>query len=80
MLEFLLCFVRKCINLSVNIWLACRISINLQKAIDFLLFVSYSTVVSPYLFIDVCDIFNRKPEVFYESASFYIWMSGIYIN
>ena len=44
-----------------------------EKVIDFLLFVSYFTVVSPYLFIDVCDIFNRKHEVFYESASFYIW-------
>ena len=43
------------------------------KTIDFLLFVSYSTVVSPYLFIDVCDIFNKKHEVFYETVSFYIW-------
>ena len=44
-----------------------------KKKNDFLLFVSYSTVVSPYLFIDVCDIFNRKHEVFYESASVYTW-------
>ena len=44
-----------------------------EKTIDFLLFVSYSTVVSPYLFIDVFDIFNKKHEVFYETVSFYIW-------
>ena len=43
------------------------------KSNRFSTFVSYSTVVSPYLFIDVCDIFNRKHEVFYKSASFYIW-------
>ena len=36
-------------------------------------FVSYFTVVSPNLFIVICDIFNRKHEVFYEPASFYIW-------
>ena len=35
-------------------------------------FLSHSTVVSPYLFIDVCYIFNRKHEVFYESVSFCI--------
>ena len=34
----------------------------LAKSNDFLHFVSYFTVVSPYLFIDVCDIFNRKHE------------------
>ena len=45
---------------------------NLQKAIDFLRCVPYFTVVSPYLFIDVRDIFHRKHEVFYESAYFYI--------
>ena len=44
----------------------------LEKAIDFLLCFPYSTVVSPYLFIEVCDIFHRKHEVFYESAYFFI--------
>ena len=43
-----------------------------KKAIDFLLCFPYSTVVFPYLFIDVCDIFHRKQEVFYESAYFFI--------
>ena len=47
------------------------------KSNRFSTFFSYSTVVFPYLFIDVCLIFNRKHEVFYEFASF---SSGIYIN
>ena len=52
------------------------------KTIDFLLYEPYSTVVSPYLFIDIIHIF-RKHEVFffffffffifYESKFFYIW-------
>ena len=66
-------FVRKCINLTVNIGLACKISLTLQKEIDFLRCIPYFTVVSPYLFIDECDIFHRKQEIFYESAYFYIW-------
>ena len=37
------------------------------KSNRFSIFVSYSTVVSPYLFID------RKLDIFYESVSFYIW-------
>ena len=37
--------------------------------------VDTESSVSPI--IDVCYIFNRKHEVFYESASF---SSGIYIN
>ena len=43
------------------------------KSNRFSTFCLIFTVVPPYLFIDVCDIFNRKHEVFYESASFYIW-------
>ena len=53
------------------------------KTIDFLLYEPYSTVVSPYLFIDIIHIFHRKHEVFffffffyfifYESKFFYNW-------
>ena len=48
----------------------------LEKTIDFLLCLTYSTVVFPYLFLDVCDIFHRKHEVFYESA--YVFIMNIY--
>ena len=40
-------------------------------------FVSYFTVVSPYLFIDVCNIFNRKHKYFMNLRHF---TSGIYID
>ena len=41
------------------------------KTIDFLLYEPYSTVVSPYLFI---DIIHRKHEVFFnEFKFFYNW-------
>ena len=33
--------------------------------------VSSSTVVSPDLFIDIYNIFNRKHEEFYEPTNFY---------
>ena len=52
---------------------------NLQKAIDFLLCISYSTVVSPYLFIDICDIFFHTQNTNYFT-SLRTFTSGIFIN
>ena len=50
------------------------------KTIDFLLYEPYSTVVSPYLFIDihVIHIFHRKHEVYFMNLSSFT--TGIFIN
>ena len=48
------------------------------KRIDFLLYEPYSTVVSPYLFIDIIHIFHRKHEVFSMNLSSFT--TGMFIN